>query len=139
MRLRQLPGPNNSLGLLKFDFPNEYSVYLHGTPANELFSKPRRDFSHGCIRVEDPISLAEWILRRQGDWDKKRIAAASAGTRTIRLPVSREISVLILYGTAMVENDGEVRFFHDIYGYDAQLHKTLATGYPYRTRSCGIG
>jgi len=137
LRLRQLPGPSNSLGLLKFDFPNEYSVYLHGTPANELFSKARRDFSHGCIRVEDPISLAEWVLRRQGDWNRERIVEACAGIRTLRIPVSSPISVLVLYGTAVVENDGEVRFFNDIYGYDAELRKALSRGYPYALSSCG--
>lgn len=131
LRLRQEPGPNNSLGLLKFDFPNDYSVYMHGTPARQLFSQARRDFSHGCIRVEDPDSLAEWTLRPDPAWSKAKIAAACNGNRTIRIPVSRPITVLVLYGTAVVEEDGEVHFFDDIYGYDAELKKALASGYPY--------
>jgi murein L,D-transpeptidase YcbB/YkuD len=131
LRLRQEPGPANSLGLLKFDFPNDYSVYMHGTPARQLFSQARRDFSHGCIRVEDPDSLAEWILRRDPNWSKAKITAACNGERTIRVAVSPPISVLVLYGTAVIEEDGEAHFFDDVYGYDSELKKALASGYPY--------
>ena len=65
LAIRQRPGPNNSLGLIKFDLPNRYDVYMHDTPATQLFSRSRRDFSHGCIRVEDPVALAAWVLRDQ--------------------------------------------------------------------------
>jgi murein L,D-transpeptidase YcbB/YkuD len=131
LRLRQEPGPDNSLGLLKFDFPNDYSVYMHGTPAHQLFSQARRDFSHGCIRVENPEALAEWVLRYDQTWSKEKIAATVNGERTIRIPVSPPVAVLVLYGTAVVEENGEVHFFDDIYGYDRELTKALASGYPY--------
>ena len=126
LRLRQKPGTENSLGLLKFDFPNDYSVYLHGTPARQLFSRARRDFSHGCIRVEDPQSLAEWVLHDNPDWSGEKIAAACNRDATIRIPLRKPVAVLVLYGTAVVEESGEVRFFDDIYGYDAELRRALA-------------
>lgn len=129
LRVRQVPGPQNSLGLLKFHFPNDYSVYMHGTPAQKLFSRSRRDFSHGCIRVEDPVSLAEWVLRDEPGWNREKILTATAGTRTIEIPVHRPIAVLILYATAVVEENGEVYFYDDLYGYDAELSKALAPGY----------
>jgi murein L,D-transpeptidase YcbB/YkuD len=130
VRLRQEPGPDNSLGLLKFDFPNNYSVYMHGTPARQLFSRSRRDFSHGCIRVEDPESLATWVLRHDPAWDRKSIMVAINTDRTIRIPVSPPVSVLVLYGTAVVEEDGEVHFFSDVYGYDGELKQALALSHP---------
>ena len=125
VRVRQLPGIGNALGLLKFDFPNQYGVYLHGTPQRELFAKPRRDFSHGCIRIEDPLALATWVLKRDVDWDSQRLANAVSGDRTIIIPVQRRINLLIVYGTAVVEEDGIVRFFDDVYGYDAELESHL--------------
>ena len=131
LMLRQIPGPNNSLGLVKFDLPNVYNVYMHGTPATELFSKTRRDFSHGCIRVEDPVALASWVLRDQPEWNEERIRAAMAGDQTIQVEVANPIPVLIVYGTAVVMEDGEVRFFDDIYGHDAELERSLSKGYPY--------
>ena len=125
LRLRQEPGPSNSLGLLKFDFPSDYSVYMHGTPARQLFSQARRDFSHGCIRVEDPDSLAEWVLRHDSAWSREKITSASNGERTFRIPVLPPVTVLVLYGTAVVEEDGSVHFFDDLYGYDAELKAAL--------------
>jgi murein L,D-transpeptidase YcbB/YkuD len=125
LHLRQEPGPENSLGLLKFDFPNNYSVYMHGTPAHQLFSRGRRDFSHGCIRVQDPGSLAEWVLRGDPNWNRALIAAACEADRTIRIALRQPVAVLVLYGTAVVEENGEAHFFDDIYGYDAELEKAL--------------
>ncbi len=124
--IRQRPGPDNALGLVKFDFPNQFDVYLHGTPATELFSKPRRDFSHGCIRVEDPVSLAQWVLRDRPDWAAENIRNAMYGEATVHVAVLKPIPVLIVYGTAVVMEDGEVRFFDDIYGHDAALERALA-------------
>lgn len=123
--IRQRPGPDNALGLVKFDFPNEFDVYMHGTPSTELFSKSRRDFSHGCIRVEDPVSLASWILRDQPEWTAENIRSAMHGETTIRVALLKPIPVLIVYGTAVVMEDGEVRFFEDIYGHDAALERAL--------------
>jgi L,D-transpeptidase YcbB len=129
--IRQKPGPKNALGPVKFVFPNSYNVYLHGTPAVSLFSRARRDFSHGCIRVQDPVALAAWVLRDKPGWTVDRIKAVIAGNQTLQVNLDKPIPVLILYTTAVVEPDGEVRFFDDIYGYDAELEQTLAAGYPY--------
>ncbi len=125
LRVRQVPGPENSLGLVKFLFPNGFDVYLHGTPATELFSRSRRDFSHGCIRVEKPVELAEWVLRGQPEWTRDRILEAMNGDRTIKVVLNRPIPVLIVYVTAVVLNSGEVRFFDDIYGEDVALENLL--------------
>jgi murein L,D-transpeptidase YcbB/YkuD len=131
LRIRQIPGPENALGLVAFMFPNEYDVYLHGTPAMELFAKSRRDFSHGCIRAEKPQELAAWVLRNQADWTPEKISDAMNGSKTIYVSLDKPIPVLIVYATAVVLAGGEVRFFEDIYGQDAQLTALLAKGYPY--------
>ena len=130
-RLRQKPGPKNSLGLVKFIFPNSYNVYMHGTPAIKLFARSRRDFSHGCIRVENPLALAEWVLHNNPEWTEERIAAAMHGSETIQVDLADPIPVLILYSTAVVEPNGQIHFFDDIYGYDAALQRVLEGGYPY--------
>jgi L,D-transpeptidase YcbB len=129
--IRQTPGGENALGLVKFLFPNEYNVYLHGTPAPELFAKARRDFSHGCIRVEDPLALAEWVLRDKPEWTADRIKAVMNGTETVQVNLDKPIPVLIFYTTAVVLASGEVEFFDDIYGHDRELEQVLAKGYPY--------
>jgi murein L,D-transpeptidase YcbB/YkuD len=131
LRIRQIPGPENSLGLVAFMFPNKYDVYLHATPATVLFSQSRRDFSHGCLRAEKPEQLAAWILRDKPEWTPERILDAMNGTETIRVNLDRPIPVLVVYATAVVLVNGEVRFFEDIYGQDAQLEQLLAKGYPY--------
>jgi murein L,D-transpeptidase YcbB/YkuD len=123
--LRQKPGPRNSLGLVKFELPNPYEIYLHGTPAQELFAKSRRDFSHGCIRVEDPVALAVWILRGNPEWSEERIRSAMNGEVTVRVNLKEPIPVWILYGTAVVREDDEVHFLEDIYGHDAALERAL--------------
>jgi murein L,D-transpeptidase YcbB/YkuD len=130
-QIRQKPGAKNSLGLVKFVFPNSYNVYLHGTPAVALFARARRDFSHGCIRVQDPVALAAWVLRNKPGWTVDHIREVMSGDQTVKVDLDQPIPVLILYSTAVVEPDGEVRFFDDIYGYDAKLEKALAEGYPY--------
>jgi murein L,D-transpeptidase YcbB/YkuD len=125
LRLRQRPGVKNSLGPVKFDFTNEHSIYLHGTPAQALFARSRRDFSHGCIRVEDPETLAAWLLRDDPEWSREAIKKALAGgdSRWVKLKIPTP--VLILYGTATVREDGQVRFFDDIYGVDRLLDEAL--------------
>ena len=133
LSIRQKPGPNNSLGLVKFVFPNEHNVYLHSTPAPELFSRTRRDFSHGCIRVEDPVALAEWILQGNGSWNKDKIVAAmNSGTDSQQMNLAQKRPVVIIYATSVVLPVREVRFFQDIYGHDAALEKGLAGGIPVR-------
>lgn len=131
LAIRQRPGPDNSLGLIKFDMPNGYDVYMHATPAQQLFSRSRRDFSHGCIRVENPVELATWVLRDKPEWDTEHIVEAMNGDKTFRVNLSKPIPVLILYGTAVVTESGEVHFFDDIYGLDSELQQRLAQGYPY--------
>lgn len=131
LRIRQIPGPRNSLGLIAFRFPNEYDVSLHATPATVLFSKSRRDFSHGCIRAEKPEELAEWALREQVGWTPERITQATHGEKTFRVRLDQPIPVLIVYATAVAPEEGDVRFFEDIYGQDAELEQLLAKGYPY--------
>jgi len=124
--LRQKPGPKNTLGLVKFVFPNEYGVYMHDTSARWLFAQARRDLSHGCIRVEQPEDLAEWVLRGQAGWSRDRILSAMHGTEPISAKVKRPIQVVTTYSTAVVMKNGEVHFFPDIYGEDAAFEKELA-------------
>jgi murein L,D-transpeptidase YcbB/YkuD len=130
-RIRQKPGPKNSLGLVKFIFPNSYNVYMHGTPATELFSRFRRDFSHGCIRVQNPPALATWVLHGDPEWTEDRISAAMNDDETVTVNLAHPIPVLILYSTAVAEPNGDIHFFDDIYGYDADLRQALESGYPY--------
>ena len=129
--IRQTPGPRNSLGLVKFLFPNEHDVYLHDTPSTELFSRSRRDFSHGCIRVEKPEQLAAWVLRDKAEWTPERIRESMKGAKTIQVTLEAPIPVLIVYATAVALDNGGVRFFEDIYGQDAQVEQLLSKGYPY--------
>jgi L,D-transpeptidase YcbB len=126
LQLRQKPGPKNTLGLYKFVFPNEYGVYMHDTSARWLFAKERRDLSHGCIRVEMPEDLAEWVLREQSGWSRDRILEAIQGTESISVKVKRPIQLVLMYCTASVMKNGEVHFFQDIYGEDEALEKELA-------------
>jgi len=136
--VREKPGPKNSLGLVKFMFPNQYDIYLHSTPAPYLFDRSRRDFSHGCIRVQKPADLAVWVLDGQLDkdkqpWDLEKVHDAmnddEHNNRTVLLKTP--IPIVIFYVTGEVEDDGEVHFFDDIYGYDADLQEVLAKGPPY--------
>jgi murein L,D-transpeptidase YcbB/YkuD len=129
--VRQRPGPNNALGLIKFEFPNQYSVYMHDTPARLLFSRSKRDFSHGCIRLENPAGLAAWVLRNNLGWDEARIRAAMNGDEDAQsVKLTRPIPVLIVYGTVIVLDDGLVRFYDDLYWQDAQLDRALRAQRP---------
>ena len=118
----QRPGPNNALGQVKFIFPNKHAVYLHDTPSKALFDKAKRAFSHGCIRVEQPMELARLLLADKG-WDSERIAATKE-TETVFL--SQPLTVLIMYWTASVLPDGTVQFFDDIYDRDDAVLNALA-------------
>jgi murein L,D-transpeptidase YcbB/YkuD len=127
LSVRQQPGPNNALGLIKFDFPNEYGVYMHDTPAKLLFSRSKRDFSHGCIRLENPVALAAWVLQNNPGWNDQRIHAAMKGEDAQAVALARPIPVLIVYGTVVVLKDGLIRFYDDLYGQDAELDRALRT------------
>jgi L,D-transpeptidase YcbB len=129
--IREKPGPKNSLGLVKFIFPNSYDVYMHDTPEHALFAESRRDFSHGCVRLERPADMAAWVLRNNAGWDAEHIRAAMNGDNTQQVNLAKPIPVLIVYGTVVAPEDGLIYFFDDIYGYDAALEKVLAKGYPY--------
>lgn len=127
LRIRQRPGPGNALGPIKFVFPNNQNIYLHGTPAEQLFDRTRRDFSHGCVRVEDPAGLAEWVLSGVPEWTRDRIDSAMSDlTRTSqRVTLPRPLPVVLFYATATVEPDGIVRFARDIYRHDPELDRAL--------------
>jgi murein L,D-transpeptidase YcbB/YkuD len=132
--IRQKPGPKNSLGLAKFIFPNAENVYMHGTPAQQLFSRARRDFSHGCVRLEDPARFGEWVLRDYPEWTRERIDQAMQGERPTRVNLKRPLTVVLFYDTVHVNSEGVVFFVDDIYGHDRALDAALANGYPYPTK-----
>jgi murein L,D-transpeptidase YcbB/YkuD len=135
--VREKPGPGNSLGLVKFMFPNQYDVYLHSTPAVGLFSRTRRDFSHGCVRVQKPEDLAAWLLDGQQDkdgedWDLEKVhEAMTDGPDNHQVNLKTPVPIVIFYMTAEVDEDGDIHFFDDIYGYDAAMQKVLEKGPPY--------
>jgi murein L,D-transpeptidase YcbB/YkuD len=131
LHLRQKPGPHNALGLVKFIFPNDDNVYMHGTPAQQLFSRVRRDFSHGCIRLENPSRFAQWVLRDQPAWTPQRIEAAMQGERPTRVNLTQPLTVVLFYDTVHVNSEGVVFFVEDIYGHDRALDAALERGYPY--------
>jgi murein L,D-transpeptidase YcbB/YkuD len=131
LHVRQRPGVHNSLGLAKFIFPNDEDVYMHGTPAQQLFSRARRDFSHGCIRLEDPARFAEWVLRDQPAWTRAKIDAAMQGARPTRVNLKQPLTVVLFYDTVHVNSENVVFFVEDIYGHDRALDAALARGYPY--------
>jgi murein L,D-transpeptidase YcbB/YkuD len=125
-RLRQDPGPANALGRIKFMFPNKFNVYLHDTPARELFNQTVRTFSSGCIRIEQPLELAEYLLRADPAWSRPAILAAidRGVEQTVRLP--EPIRVYLLYCTAWVDVDGSVQFRRDIYERDEAVARALS-------------
>lgn len=126
LRLRQRPGPHNALGLVKFVFPNDDSVYMHGTPTPALFARDRRDFSHGCIRVEDPAGLAAWVLGDRG-WTRTRAETAMGEATNERVDLASAIDVVLFYLTAAVDPaTGSMHFADDLYGHDARLARALA-------------
>jgi murein L,D-transpeptidase YcbB/YkuD len=124
LRIRQRPGPRNPLGDIKFVFPNQEQVYLHHTSSTRLFERERRDFSHGCIRVEQPVELGTFVLQGMPAWNESRIREAMARGTSATLAVAQPVHVLIAYGTALVK-EGRVFFFDDVYGLDAQLDAAL--------------
>jgi murein L,D-transpeptidase YcbB/YkuD len=132
LMVRQDAGDDNSLGLVKFMFPNSYSIYLHSTPTVWLFQKTRRDFSHGCVRVQKPLALAAWVLRDRAEWTPDKIdEAMNLGDDNKAVGLKQTIPVTIFYDTAYVEPNGTVDFTRDIYEYDKLLDETLALGRPY--------
>jgi len=123
--LRQDPGANNSLGTVKFIFPNEHFVFLHDTPHRELFTHSQRAFSSGCIRVEDPLKLAELVLADPEKYPRSELESIVASRKTQRINLSPKVPVVIVYLTASVNPDGRVRFYKDIYDRDPKVLEAL--------------
>jgi murein L,D-transpeptidase YcbB/YkuD len=125
-RIRQRPGPGNALGDYKFVFPNHLNVYLHDTPADKLFERAERDFSHGCVRVERPAELAEYVLRGKAEWPAERVQDTLADGREVHVALEQPLPVYIVYFTAWVDVEGRVHFRDDVYGQDEKLGAALA-------------
>jgi L,D-transpeptidase YcbB len=136
LTLRQPPGPDNALGLVKFIFPNAHHVYIHDTPESiHMFSEEGRTFSHGCIHAQEPARLAAWVLGRSPGWDLERVEyAMQKGPDNVRVNFASPIPVLIIYQTLVIAENGEVEIFEDIYQHDAKLEVELSKGYPYQPR-----
>jgi L,D-transpeptidase YcbB len=124
-RVRQRPGTRNSLGKVKFIFPNKDDVYLHDTPSFSLFGRSRRDFSHGCVRVENPLALAEFALKNQGKWNTETIKKAMKNPANQRVNLQAPIPVLFFYTTTFVDQNNSLAFYQDIYGHDLKLIEAL--------------
>jgi murein L,D-transpeptidase YcbB/YkuD len=124
-KVRQKPGPNNSLGKVKFLFPNSYNIYLHDTPAKSLFDEPKRAFSHGCIRLADPRKLAIWALRNQPEWTEDKIDKAMNAGKEKYVTLKSTVPVFLGYFTAWVDEEGKLNFRDDIYGHDKKLAEHL--------------
>jgi L,D-transpeptidase YcbB len=139
--VRQPPGPENGMGLVKFIFPNQHDVYIHDTPASlDMFSEStegeegelKRVASHGCIHVQEPDKFAAWLLRDTPGWDQERVdKAMHDGRDNLQVNLVPPVPVLIFYLTVVVEENGDVHFFHDIYDHDRTLKLELSRGYPY--------
>jgi len=123
--IRQRPGKNNSLGSVKFLFPNPYDIYIHDTPAKTLFGESSRAFSHGCIRLEDPARLAEFLLCSDNSWTRERIVSMMSEDKEIFVKLKKKVPVYIVYFTSWVDQGRKLNFRDDVYGYDARLKKLL--------------
>ena len=122
--VRQPPGEANALGHIKFMFPNNFSVYLHDTSSRNLFSSEKRAFSHGCVRVDDPYAFAEIVMGAQNGWTADRVRKL-VGKREQRVDLKEKIPVHIAYFTATVDDNGDLKTFDDIYGYDQRVLSAL--------------
>jgi L,D-transpeptidase YcbB len=123
--VRQKPGPWNALGKVKFLFPNSHSIYLHDTPSKYPFSQDQRAFSHGCIRVAEPMRLAKYVLRNQPEWTEEKIDAAMKATKEQYVKLKNPVPVFIAYFTAWVDKDGQLNFRNDVYKRDSRLAKMI--------------
>jgi murein L,D-transpeptidase YcbB/YkuD len=124
-RLVQQPGPKNALGQVKFLFPNDYSVYLHDTPARSAFAREQRSVSHGCVRLARALDLAQLLLSTQAGWTPERMQAALASGDTTAVTLDRPVQVMLTYMTAFAQRDGHVGFRPDVYGWDADVLRRL--------------
>lgn len=124
-KIRQVPGTWNSLGQIKFLFPNPYSVYLHGTPNPELFERDVRTFSHGCMRIENPVALAAYLLRNDKTWNEDRIRATIKTGAETWVRLADRLPVFVTYNTCWVDDNGVLHFRNDVYGHDNILAREL--------------
>ena len=123
--IREKPGPSNSLGLVKFIFPNSHDIYLHDTPAKQLFSQTTRTFSHGCIRVEKPYELAQILLKNDTAWTNEKIKQSMNGGVELWVRLPQKMQVYIVYFTSWVDAAGAIQFRNDVYGHDKKMNKIL--------------
>jgi murein L,D-transpeptidase YcbB/YkuD len=123
--IRQLPGDKNSLGRIKFLFPNNFDIYLHDTPAKSLFSRDKRAFSHGCIRLADAQKMAEYLLRNDPDWNSEKIVEAMNKKEPQVVKLKNTAEVFITYYTAWVDDEGRLNFREDVYGHDKEIRARL--------------
>lgn len=129
-KIRQLPGPKNSLGRVKFLFPNSFNIYFHDTPAKSLFEKDKRAYSHGCIRLAEPEKMAQYLLREQPEWTPEKIEAAMNSGNEQFVKLKKPVPVIITYYTAWVDDNGQLNFRDDIYDHDHKLaSKMFVTGF----------
>lgn len=128
--IRQKPGPKNSLGLVKFVFPNNHNIYFHDTPAKGLFEMRKRTFSHGCIRLSEPEKLAQYLLKNDKDWNPSKIYSAMHAGKEMWVKLDTSIPVALTYYTAWVDELGEVHFREDVYGYDKRDANKVASNIP---------
>lgn len=120
-KIRQKPGPKNSLGQVKFLFPNSFNIYFHDTPAKSLFSRDKRAYSHGCIRLAEPAKLARYLLRNNPEWTPEKIAQAMSKDTETHVKLKKPVPVIITYYTAWVDEDGLLNFRDDIYKHDSDV------------------
>ena len=128
--VRQRPGPGNALGKVKFIFPNSFNMYFHDTPSKSLFGQDKRAFSHGCIRLQEPQKMAEWLLRNQPEWTQEKIVSAMNQTTEKGVKLKDPVPVFVIYYTSWVDNDGELNFRDDVYQHDSELIKKMFTAGP---------
>jgi murein L,D-transpeptidase YcbB/YkuD len=129
-QLRQKPGVSNSLGLVKFIFPNRHNVYLHDTPADNLFDRLTRTLSHGCVRLESPVALAGYVLQDQPEWTAERIEKAMYEGKERRVSLKTPLPVHVHYWTAWTDASGNAQFREDVYGYDKKHRELTAAAEP---------
>jgi L,D-transpeptidase YcbB len=123
--IRQLPGGKNSLGQVKFLFPNSFNIYFHDTPAKSLFNKDKRAYSHGCIRLAEPEKMAQYLLKDSPEWTPERISAAMNRGEEQHVKLKKRVPVIITYYTAWVDDEGLINFRDDIYNHDEDLGKKM--------------
>ena len=128
-RISQAPGPDNPMGEVKFIFPNRHNVYIHDTTERDQFVRTRRDFSAGCIRVQDPLALAEWVLAGQDGWDRNQIDTTVEGDTPTVVWLDRRLPVHIAYWTVVGEAGGSVRYLNDLYGRDGEVMEAFSRAY----------